>query len=182
MPMDVGQIHREQVEAFIVHLLDTRAPATASNRFRALQRLFNWMVDEGEIVETPTAQMKRPKVDEAEVPVVSDADLRALLAACKGNRVSRKTGHGLDPMLLDTGGRLSEIANLLLDGLDLPGRGVAVVSGKGVGGSVRCRWVPRRLRQSTAMSAPAVGIPGLNAPNCGSAARVRSLGRVSVRC
>ena len=43
MPTDLTRINREHIEAFIVHLLDTRSPATALNRFKALQQYFRWL-------------------------------------------------------------------------------------------------------------------------------------------
>jgi integrase len=79
------QLTREHVEAFIVHLLDTRSPATAVNRYKALQQFFRWLDDEGEITGSPMAKMSPPKLDEVEIPVVSLDDLRKLLDVCKGN-------------------------------------------------------------------------------------------------
>lgn len=38
MPIDVHSITREHVEAFIQHLLDTRASATGATRYRDLQQ------------------------------------------------------------------------------------------------------------------------------------------------
>ncbi len=35
MPTDVTSITREHIESFVVHLLDTRSPATALNRYKA---------------------------------------------------------------------------------------------------------------------------------------------------
>jgi len=44
-----AEVTRPKLEDWIGHLLDTRFPATASNRYRAVQQRFAWMVDEGEI-------------------------------------------------------------------------------------------------------------------------------------
>jgi hypothetical protein len=49
MPVHVSNIRREHVKAFIEHLLETRKPATASIRYRALQRLFRFLEEEGKI-------------------------------------------------------------------------------------------------------------------------------------
>lgn len=51
---------RHHVADFIMYLLDTRSPATASVRFRALQQLFGWLVDEEEIDVSPMAEMRKP--------------------------------------------------------------------------------------------------------------------------
>jgi site-specific recombinase XerD len=76
------------------------------------------------------ARMKPPKVDETEVPVVPDPDLLKLLAACEGPGFTERRDTALVLMLLDTGGRLAEIAGLEVAHIDL-GLGVALVLGKG---------------------------------------------------
>jgi site-specific recombinase XerD len=48
MPTAAEGVTREQIKAYLVDLLDRgRAAATVSNRFRALQQLFRFLVDEG---------------------------------------------------------------------------------------------------------------------------------------
>ena len=64
MPSDVANIRREHVEAFIAHLLERWKPATANNRYRALQTFFRWLTEEGETKDSPMAKMKPPKVPE----------------------------------------------------------------------------------------------------------------------
>ncbi len=50
MPVDVANIHREHVEAFLVAMQDRGArPATVSQRFRSLQQSFRWLEEEGEV-------------------------------------------------------------------------------------------------------------------------------------
>ena len=49
MPQAVSSICQEHVESFIAHLPERWKPATASNKFRAIQQLFKWLADEGEI-------------------------------------------------------------------------------------------------------------------------------------
>jgi site-specific recombinase XerD len=47
MPTNVSALRREHIEAFIAELLTRNKPATASNRYRALQVFFRWLSDEG---------------------------------------------------------------------------------------------------------------------------------------
>ena len=56
MPTEVAKIGREHVESFIERLVATKAPATANNRYRALTALFNFLVDFGEITDSPDAR------------------------------------------------------------------------------------------------------------------------------
>jgi site-specific recombinase XerD len=112
MPTDVAAIHREHVEAFMDRLLVTRAPATASNRFRALKRFFGFLVDEGELTSSPMERMRPPKVPEVPIPVLTDDQLRALLKACSGKSFEDRRDTALLRCFIDTGARRAEIIDL----------------------------------------------------------------------
>ncbi|MGH9054019.1 MAG: tyrosine-type recombinase/integrase [Acidimicrobiia bacterium] len=130
MPLDAELIERTHIEAFVLHLLKSRAPSTANNRYRGLQQLFRWLEEEGEIPVSPMARMKPPTLDETQVPVVPEEDLRRLVAACKGNTMEDRRDMALVLLLLDTGARLAEVAGLQLEHIDW-NYGVALVLGKG---------------------------------------------------
>ena len=53
-PVDMG---RDDVEAFISHLLATRSSSTAATRYRGLLQFFKWL--EEEVDRSPMARMKR---------------------------------------------------------------------------------------------------------------------------
>jgi site-specific recombinase XerD len=143
---DVAEIRRSHVEAYIERLLSTRTPATASNRFRALQQLFAWLADEEEIPASPMARMKPPIVPEQPVPVLDDDALRALLKACEGKDFIARRDTALVRTFLDTGTRLAELAGLTMVQLDLS-ENVLVVLGKGR----RERVLPFGARTSMAL-------------------------------
>jgi len=105
---------REDIEAFIEELLATRSPATASVRYRALRRFFAWAEGEGEITQSPMARMRPPKIPEKFPPVLTTSDLQALLAACKGPSFEDVRDEAIIRVFIDTGARLSEVANLRL--------------------------------------------------------------------
>lgn len=131
MPTSAEAIHREHVEAFIAHLLERFKPATASNRYRALQSFFNWMVEEGEITESPMRHMRPPIVPEVPVAVVDDEALKRLLKLCeKGRDFDSRRDVAILRLFIDTGMRRQELARLNLGDLDLE-QNIAVVLGKG---------------------------------------------------
>lgn len=130
MPTDVGAITREYLEAFIEDLLARWRPATASNRFRALQQFFRFLVDEGEVAESPMARMRPPKVPESPPPVLSDDELRALLKTCTGSTFDDRRDQALLRLLIDTGCRVAEFIGMQLEDLDLD-QGLVAVEGKG---------------------------------------------------
>jgi site-specific recombinase XerD len=135
MPTQVALIRREHVEAFIENLLTRWKPATANNRYRALTRLFGYLVEEGEIQASPMMKMSPPKVPEELVAVLSDVHLKALLATCERRRRADQSFDDLRDsaiirMFIDTGMRLGELTGLTVEDVDLE-QDVAIVMGKG---------------------------------------------------
>ena len=137
MPLDFAITQRRHVEAFVTHLLETRKPATASIRFRALQQFFKWLADDEEISESPMKAMKPPIVPETLVPVISKEDMNKLLHSIeKSKDFEAKRDLALIIILYDSGARRDEIANLRYSEGSGPcdvnlDQGVALVMGKG---------------------------------------------------
>lgn len=123
-------VTRDHIRAFMTHLLETKSPATASVRFRALQQLFNWMVDESELDASPMERMKPPTVPEQTTPVLSTDDARALLKSCASRAFVDVRDTAIIRLFLDTGMRLEELSRLRLEDVDLD-QNVAYVMGKG---------------------------------------------------
>ncbi len=130
MPTATGSVRREHVEAFIADQLTRRTPSTAASRYRYLQQFFRWLEEEGEVPASPMARMKPPTVLEAPVPVLSDDELRRLLAACEGRGYEERRDAAIIRVFLDTGVRLAELTGLGTDDVDFTA-GVVVVVGKG---------------------------------------------------
>jgi site-specific recombinase XerD len=136
MPTAVAAIRREHVEAFIEEQLERWKPTTASVRFRALQQLFRWLVEEGEITESPMARMRPPRLPEEPPGVLSDQELKALLATCSGTSFEDRRDTALFLLLIDTGARVGEVVGIRDEDLDLD-QGEVRVRGKGPPGSPR---------------------------------------------
>ena len=116
MPTDVTNITREHVQDFITDLLKRRKATTANQRYRGLMRFFAFLLEEGEIVETPMRNMKPPRLPEIAVPVLSEAELKKLLATSEhGQSFDDRRDHALVRVFLDTGARLGEVAGIRLD-------------------------------------------------------------------
>jgi site-specific recombinase XerD len=131
MPTSPAGITREHVEAFITDLLGRWKPATAHNRYRALASFFRWLVDEGEIRESPMARMRPPRLPEAPPAVLRDDEQRRLLEACERDRTfAGRRDEAILRVFMDTGARRGEILGLKLDDVDLD-RGILTVTGKG---------------------------------------------------
>jgi integrase len=94
-------------------------PATAANRYRALQRFFGYAAEEGEIRANPMANMKPPKIPENPPDVLDDGQLRDLLKACEGRGFDDRRDAAILMTFIDTGARLAEVAGLRVPDLDL---------------------------------------------------------------
>ncbi len=138
MPQDVAHIKREHVEAFIEDRLARWKPSTANHSYRGLLRFFAWLVEEGEIKESPLTRMKPPRIPENPPPVLTEVQLKALLNTCaKGREFDEVRDYALLLVFLDTGARRAEVAGLRYtpddpetNDVDLDG-GILRVLGKG---------------------------------------------------
>ena len=130
MPQRVAHITREHIESFIVDLLERFKPSTAATRYRNLRVLFGWLVDEGEVKESPMAKMTPPTIPEEPPDVLTAEELQRLLKACDGRDFDARRDKAVITLFMDTGMRLSELAGLKIDDVDLE-HNVVVVMGKG---------------------------------------------------
>lgn len=127
---DPVEVTRRDIEGFVRFRLSKVKPATVSADFRALQQFFKWLVREEEIEKNPMAGAEAPLVPEQPTPVLEVEQLRALIDSCKGNDLVSRRDNAIIRLLIDTGGRLSEIAELTVDDVDFDA-GVCHVVGKG---------------------------------------------------
>ncbi len=130
MPTEPTHITREHVEAFVADLLERFKPATASNRYRALQVFFRWCVEEGEVKSSPMAKMKPPHVPETPPKVLSEAEQTRLLKTCSGDDFDDRRDTAILRLFIDTGCRLAEIAGLAVEDVNFE-QNVVIVLGKG---------------------------------------------------
>jgi site-specific recombinase XerC len=130
MPTNVQSVTREHIEFFLIDVRDRTSASSEATRYLQLQQFFRWLLEDGEIAVSPMARMRPPQVAEKQVPVIPEADIIKLLDACAGRDFEDRRDVAIIRMLLGTGARLSEIANLTVDDLDLD-IGEASVTGKG---------------------------------------------------
>lgn len=97
------------------------ASATVSHRYRCLQSFIKWLVAEDIVEHSPLANLRSPKVEEPPVPIITEQAQRALLDTCGKGR-NRPFLHVRDEaiirLLIDAGGRRTEIATLDVTDVD----------------------------------------------------------------
>jgi site-specific recombinase XerD len=152
---DPAVVTRADVEDWLEHLkAKGRKPATLNNRYRALHAFFKYLAEEDEVDEHPMAKMSPPRVPDVPVDVLTDDQVRALLATAKSKAFEDVRDAAIIRMLDDTGLRKAELVGLTVDALDLDGQ-AAFVLGKGrkprtvVFGRKSALALDRYLRQRT---------------------------------
>lgn len=184
-----ADLRRDHVEGYLAEVLAKSRPATANNRFRALQQFTRFLHDEGEIEANPMARMKPPMVPDEPPDVLTIKEVKAILATCKGGDFVARRDEAILRLFADTGLRLNELAGLTVDDVDLDESDEVTVLGKGR----RPRAVPfgskagqaldryRRLRDKhRAAASPAFWL-GLSGPmtDNGIGQMVRKRGRMA---
>jgi integrase/recombinase XerD len=170
------------VQAWVGDLLDGGAEAaTAHARLKGVRRFSAWLTEERILATDPLLGIRPPKLDRKVVQALDEDQLRALLKACSGTRLSDRRDEAIVRLMIDTGARASEVVGLQLADVDLERELVTIQRGKGFKG----RIVPigpqtvlaldrylRLRRHHTLASSPALwlgaqdsktfGYPGLN--------------------
>jgi site-specific recombinase XerD len=104
---------------------------TIRNRWVALRSFFKWLTDEEEIEENPLAKLTVPKPDVPPPDVLTVDELAALLKACAGASFKNRRDFALVRLMAGTGLRVSEVAAIQAEDIDLAHRILVVPRGKG---------------------------------------------------
>jgi site-specific recombinase XerD len=126
----VAELNRAAIREWLAQLADVNEPSTVKTRYRGLFRFCGWLVDEEELRAHPMKTLSPPQPTSKPVPVITDAELEALMKACAGKDFRDRRDEAMIRLLLDCGIRVSELCGLTVDGLDLD-QGAALVRGKG---------------------------------------------------
>jgi integrase/recombinase XerC/integrase/recombinase XerD len=126
---DVSEITSEHVYAFLGRFtalsMDTR-----HRYFREVRCFFNWLVEAGYVERSPFSGLRNVRLPSKIVQPFVLADVRLLLGACGDTSVGLRD-RAILITLLDTGIRVSELAQLTLADLDLQGLRLRVLHAKG---------------------------------------------------
>jgi len=155
-PTTLDQMTRQAITAWLADLAERVESETVRTRLRGMRRFCRWLVAEGELDKAPTEAVEMPARPEKPVRVFTDDELTRMLKVCavprgKAGVFSQRIFDGrrdevILRMLLDCGLRVSELAGIGMDDLDLDQEVVYVV-GKGS----RPRAVPFGARTGQAI-------------------------------
>jgi len=139
-PETLDELTRHAISAWLAELAENCEPSTVATRLRGMRRFCRWLVVEGELDKAPTEGIEIATAPDKPVPILTDAEITALLKTCAVGR--GRPGTFAHPiflgrrdevilrLLLDTGVRVSELCGLKLEDVD-PDREVAYVIGAG---------------------------------------------------
>jgi site-specific recombinase XerD len=133
----VSDVTAEAIRGYMTDCLGRLKASTAANRFVVIRAFCRFLVAEQLLERDPTEGLKAPRVIEQPVPLVSDAQLRALLKACGGTGFADRRDLALFRLLFDCGLRRKEVLLLRVEDVDWETDTVQVL---GKGG--RYRHVP----------------------------------------
>ncbi|MEU9821626.1 tyrosine-type recombinase/integrase [Pseudonocardia alni] len=140
-----ADLTRARVNTWITSLGDL-SPATARARQLAVRRFSAWLAEEGEIPADELVGIRAVKLDQKVTPALTDDQVAALLAACRGERLQDVRDAAIVTVMVETGIRAGECAALQLDHVDLANQSLTVIRGKG--GKGRGVYLPPDSRRA----------------------------------
>lgn len=130
-------LDRRLVNGFTADLLESGAePATVRSRQLGVRRFSAWLAEEDEQPTDPLFGLKAPKLDQKIVEPLSDEQLRALIAACRGKEFRERRDEAIVRLMVETGVRAGEVVGLQVLDVDLMAHTAIVRRGKGGKGRV----------------------------------------------
>ena len=116
MTADVEEVDAEHLRAFLLAEERRTSATSAAVHFRNLRVLFGWLAREGERTNpNPMDRVDRPKVTKQAKPFFEDEEFAALLKTCEGASFQDRRDTAIMRILIDTGMRVSGLANLRYD-------------------------------------------------------------------
>jgi site-specific recombinase XerD len=117
LPADSEGVEAKHVRAFLASEIERLpSPASAQIHYRNLRVFFGWLATEGErTAANPMASVDKPEAPEKAKPFFAEAELAALLKACSGQDFESRRDTALIRIMIDTGVRVSGLANLRYD-------------------------------------------------------------------
>lgn len=125
------EVNPNHIRLFLLGLQRRCKPSSVHGYYGSVCRLFNWLVEEGMLKESPMSRMHPPKVPRQVIQPFSREDIRRMMVVLNnGDSLADYRNRAIVLTFLDTGLRLSELAGIQLSDIDLS-IGIIKVMGKG---------------------------------------------------
>lgn len=130
-------LDRRTVTAFVADLFLQGAEATtAASRQLSVRRFSAWLTEEQEIPADQLIGLRSPKLDKKVVDALTDEELGALLATCKGKDFLDRRDNAIIRVAAETAARAEEILGMTVADTDVKRGETTIRRGKGGKGRV----------------------------------------------
>jgi site-specific recombinase XerD len=127
-PADTEGVSGEHIRAFLGHEIERTSAVSAHQHFRNLRVLFKWIIREGERDgASPMLRVDPPVTSRRLKPILDESELAALLKACEGNDFESRRDTAIIRVFIDSGVRVSGLANVRMAGVSLPHKQITVI-------------------------------------------------------
>ncbi|WP_214317260.1 tyrosine-type recombinase/integrase [Nonomuraea sediminis] len=150
---DAERVAADEVRAFLVHERERAGLPTAAAAHSYLGVWFSWIIAEDErSTFSPVLKADRPRVPRKARKYLTLEEIGRLLEVCKGRDFASRRDTAIILTLIDNGMRVSGIAGLRLDDVDLRGKRLCITE---KGGDEHWAPIGNTTAQSSASSASA---------------------------
>lgn len=148
MPDDTERVDAAHLRAFLLAEAERTSPVSAAVHYRNLRVLFGWLEREGERTgPNPMARVDEPKVARKVKQSLTADQLAALLKAASGADFEDRRDTAILRILIDTGVRVSGLADIRTADVNLAGKVITVTLKGGEG--ILIPWARRPRRRWT---------------------------------
>lgn len=126
-----GWLSPDHIRQYLLTLVEAgKKPFSVHQAYRSLKTFYNWLVNESVLEKSPMDHIKPPKLPNLVVKTLTTSDINKILLICSGHNFLSTRNRAIFLVFLDTGLRLSELANISLKDIDF-NSGSVIVLGKG---------------------------------------------------
>lgn len=128
LPGDSEGIDAPHIRSFLAAEAERTSAVSAHQHYRNLRVFFKWLAREGErLAPDPMPRVDAPIVARKKKPILDDDAMSKLLKVCAGMEFEQRRDTAILRILIDTGVRVSGVAGIQVEDVDLPHRVVRVV-------------------------------------------------------
>lgn len=126
----VTDITTDHVRGFILYMQQTNKPKSINDYYKVARRFLSWLVEEERLDKNPMLRVKCPRVPEIIIKIFNADHIHKILMLCEDGTRTGIRNKAMVLVLLDSGIRLSELANIQVNDIDIQ-RGIITIMGKG---------------------------------------------------
>lgn len=145
-PTEPAMITDKMLQQVFLQMIDNLSPTTVNHRIRSIKQLYQFLKDDMLVSANPAEKLSRKKPKSQRIEAFSEAQVMALLGIPDKSKFVGLRDYVMMLFLLDTGIRVSELADVKLQDLKLADNELIIPHGKG--NKARRVFVSPRTREA----------------------------------